>query len=88
MLRGGARAARLERVAALAVTDIETIPDDGKHHRVRAEQELAVFDSLVVHIGQHLRGAVAVPAQSVASFRLEAERTSHVPAVYGQLDRR
>jgi hypothetical protein len=77
LLRGGAGTARLERVAALAVTDIETISNDRKHHWVCAEQELAVFDRLVVHVGQHVRRAVAVPANSVAHFGLEAERTCH-----------
>jgi hypothetical protein len=77
LLRGRARPARLERVAPLAVTDIETISDDREHHRVCAEQELPVFDGLVIHVRLHLRSAVAVPAKFVANFRLQGERTGH-----------
>jgi hypothetical protein len=77
LLRGRARPARLERVAALTVTDVETISNDRKHHGVRAEQKLAVLDGLVVHVRLRVRSAVAVPAKFVANFRLEGERAGH-----------
>jgi hypothetical protein len=77
MLRGAARAARLERVAALTVADIEVIPDHGKHHRVRAVQKMAVLDGLEVHVRQDVRGAMAIPAMLMANFWLEAQRAGH-----------
>ena len=88
MLRGAAGTARLERVAALAVADIEVIPDDGEHHRVRADTEA---DRLRPS-GSSCRAGRARcdgrTSKACGELRLEAERTGHVPAVYGQLDRR
>jgi hypothetical protein len=77
MLRGAAKTASLERIAVLAVADIEPIPDDGEHHRVRAIQKLTVFDGLEVHVGEDVRGAMTIPAKFVANFRLETQRAGH-----------
>ena len=88
LLRGGARTARFERVAALAIADIKVIPDDRKHHRMRAVQETPVFNRLEVHVGNDVSGALAIPAKPVAYFWLESQRPGHCAAVYDQLDRR
>jgi hypothetical protein len=88
LLRGGTGTARLERVAALTISDIEVIRDHGKHHRVGAKEQLPVFDRLEVHVGHDVRGAMAVPAKFMAKFRLEAQWTGHRGGVYDQLDRR
>jgi hypothetical protein len=88
MLRSGARTARLERIAPLAVADIKVILDDRKHHRVGAVQERAIFHRLIVHVGGDVRRALAVPAKLVSNFGFEAQRTGHCGAVYDQLDRR
>jgi hypothetical protein len=68
MLRSGARTARLERIAPLAVADIKVILDDRKHHRVGAVQERAIFHRLIVHVGGDVRRALAVPAKLVSNF--------------------
>jgi hypothetical protein len=77
LLRAGAWTARLERVAALTVADIKVIPDNRKHHRMRAVQQLTVLDGLEVHVWLDVRGAMTVPTKLVAHFRLEAERAGH-----------
>lgn len=77
MLRDAAGTARLERIAALAVADIELVPDDGEQHRVRAIQKLTIFDRLEVHGGKDVRRAMAIPAKLLANFRLEAQRAGH-----------
>jgi hypothetical protein len=76
-LRGAAGTTRLERVAPLAVADIKVIPDHREHHRVRAVQQVTIFDGLKVHLGEDGRGALAIPAKPVADFRCEAQRTGH-----------
>lgn len=76
-LRSGARTARLERIAPLAVADIKVIPDDRKHHRVGAVQERAIFHRLIVHVGGDVRRALAVPAKLVSNFGFEAQGTGH-----------
>jgi hypothetical protein len=87
LLRRAARTARLERIAPPAVTDIEVIPDHREHHRVGAVQQLAVLDSLEVHVGEDVGRAMAVPTRLVAGFGLEWQLSYHVAAVYGELDR-
>jgi hypothetical protein len=77
LLRGAARTAWLERVTPLAIADIEMIPDHREHHRVRAVQKLTVFGRLEVHLGQDVRGTMAVPAMLVSNFGLQGPRTGH-----------
>src|SRR5262249_50651620 len=71
LLRGAHAGQRLEVLAIGAVTDVELVADDRKPHRVRTEQQLAVFDGVEAEIGWDRRGSAAVPAGAVTVFRLD-----------------
>jgi len=66
-----------EDVAAGAVSDVEIVADDGKHHRVGAIQELTILDRLHGEDGRELRRPSAVPAGTVASLRFAVVRLGH-----------
>ena len=60
----------LEPVAALAVSNVEVVPDDRKHHGVFAIQEAAVLDGLVADFRQDVGRPPSVPAQSMPGLWL------------------
>jgi hypothetical protein len=63
------RAPRPKILARRAVAHIELIPDNGKQHRMRAEQKVAVGDGVQADVGRDVGCAPAVPARTVAGFR-------------------
>ena len=60
----------LEVVTCGAIADVELVADDRKPHRVRAEQELAVFDGMGAEVGGESGRAAAVPARAMTKLRL------------------
>ena len=68
---------RLEVVAAIAVSHVELVADEGEQHRMGAIEQLAVFNRLEVQFGQDVRGTPSVPTQTVPGFRREAGRVAH-----------
>src|SRR5919199_810520 len=78
---------RFEVLAAVAVAHIELIADDGEPHRVRAKEQLAVFDCVQTDVGRQRRRAAAVPAGAMASFRRSGQLStvSSLRAVSGEL---
>ena len=74
---GPCLAPRLEVFAPIAVAHVELVPDDGKEHWVRAEEELAVLDGVKAELQGQVRRAPAVPAGAMADFRLERNRYAH-----------
>lgn len=76
--RGGVgRPPRLEVVAAIAVADVELVPDEREQHGMRAVEQLAVFNRLEVQFRQDVRRAPSVPAETVPGFRRKAGRVTH-----------
>ena len=71
------RADRLEIIAVRAAPDVELIADDRKPHRVRAVQQLAVFDGVKTDVRGDVAGAPPVPAGAMACFRRLALRGVH-----------
>jgi hypothetical protein len=68
---------RLEVVAAIAVADVELVPDEGEQHGMRAIQQLAVFNRLEVQFRQDVSRAPSVPTETVPGFRRQAGRVAH-----------
>ena len=71
------RPACLEVITPVAVPDIELVPHEGEQHRVRAIQQLTVFDRLEVQFRQDVRRAPPIPTEAVPGFRREAGRVAH-----------
>lgn len=57
-------------IASLTVPDVELIPHHRKQHRVGAVEELAVFYRVETNVGRDLGGPAAIPACTMAVFRL------------------
>jgi hypothetical protein len=57
-----------EVVAVGAVAHLELVPDDGKPHRMGAEEEVTVDNGVEAEIVRDLGGATAVPAEAVTVF--------------------
>jgi len=76
--RGGVGGSpRLEVAAAIAVADVELVPDEREQHGMRAVEQLAVFNRLEVQFRQDIRRAPSVPAEAVLGFRRKAGRVAH-----------
>jgi hypothetical protein len=76
--RGGVGSSpRLEVVAAIAVADVELVPDEREQHGMRAIQQLAVFNRLEVQFRQDVSRAPSVPTETVPGFRCQAGRIAH-----------
>jgi len=71
------RSSGLEVVAAVAVANVELVPDEREQHGMRAIEQLAVFNRLEVQFRQDVRRAPSVPAQAVPGFRRKAGRVAH-----------
>jgi len=76
--RGGVGGSpRLEVAAAIAVADVELVPDEREQHGMRAVEQLAVFNRLEVQFRQDVRRAPSVPTETVPGFRRQAGRFAH-----------
>ena len=75
-------AAGFEAIAVDAVSHVELVTNDGKQHRVRAVEQLAIFDRLKCELGRDVGSAAAVPAKSMSGFRLQPEQRGHWRRVY------
>ena len=65
-------------VAGRAIADVELVADDRKPHRVRAEQELAVFDGVKAEVDGEIRSAAAVPTGAMTDLRFETVGAVHL----------
>ena len=60
---------RAEILAIVAVPHIELIADDGKPHRVAAEEEQTVLDCVKADIDRDRGGPTPIPAGPMPRFR-------------------
>src|SRR5207244_4364411 len=61
---------RFEVLTVSAITHVELIPDNREPHRMRAEEQLTVFDRVRPEVRWDVRRPAAVPARPMACFRL------------------
>src|SRR5580765_8658893 len=66
-------AAGFEAIAVDAISYVELVTDDGKQHRVRAVEQLAIFNRLKCQFRKDVGSAAAVPTKSMSGFRLQPE---------------
>jgi hypothetical protein len=59
---------RFEVVAVFTVLHVELVADDGEPHRMRAEEEEAVFDRMGAEVERKVACPTAVPARMVTGF--------------------
>ena len=71
------RSAGLEVVAAVAIADVELVPDERKQHGMGAVEQLSVFNRLEIQFGLDVRHAPSVPTETVPGFRRKAGQFAH-----------